>query len=57
MSWWYVGPWNGHISIFGKQSLAMVWARHGVSNGSFNSGTHLAFRTLQTERGLTALQS
>ena len=29
MSWWYVGPRNGHISIFSKQALAMAWGRHG----------------------------
>jgi 2-polyprenyl-6-hydroxyphenyl methylase/3-demethylubiquinone-9 3-methyltransferase len=57
MSWWYVGPRNGHISIFSKQSLAMAWARHGFQTISFNAGTHLAFRTLPKNWGLTALQT
>jgi 2-polyprenyl-6-hydroxyphenyl methylase/3-demethylubiquinone-9 3-methyltransferase len=57
MSWWYVGPRNGHISIFSKQALAMAWARHGYRTVSFNAGTHLAFRTLPTSWGLTSLQS
>jgi hypothetical protein len=56
MSWWYVGPRNGHISMFSKEALAMAWARHGYRNASFNAGMHLAFRTLPESWGLTALQ-
>jgi hypothetical protein len=40
------GPRNGHISIFTKQALAAVWARHGYSNVSLSDGIHVAFRTL-----------
>jgi SAM-dependent methyltransferase len=46
LSWWYVGPRNGHISIFSKQALAAVWARHGYKNVSLNDGVHIAYRTL-----------
>jgi len=46
LSWWYVGPRNGHISIFTKQALVMAWARHGYRNISLNDGTHIACRTL-----------
>jgi Methyltransferase domain len=46
MSWWYVGPRNGHISIFTKQALAAAWGKHGFKTASFNEGVHLAFRTL-----------
>ena len=46
LSWWYVGPRNGHISIFTKQALAAAWARHGYKNVSLNDGTHIAYRTL-----------
>ena len=56
MSWWYVGPRSGHISIFSKQALAMAWSRHGFRTVSFNPGTHLAFRKLPAAWGLTALQ-
>ncbi len=52
MSWWYVGPRNGHISLFSKQALAMAWARHGYRNASLNPGMHLAFRTLPESWGL-----
>jgi 2-polyprenyl-6-hydroxyphenyl methylase/3-demethylubiquinone-9 3-methyltransferase len=46
MSWWYVGPRNGHISIFTRQALAAAWAKHGFKTASFSDGIHLAFRTL-----------
>jgi 2-polyprenyl-6-hydroxyphenyl methylase/3-demethylubiquinone-9 3-methyltransferase len=46
LSWWYVGPRNGHISIFTKQALTAAWARHGYNNISLSDGAHVAFRTL-----------
>ena len=46
LAWWYVGPRNGHISIFTKQALAIAWARHGYKTVSFADSVHLAFRTL-----------
>ena len=46
MSWWYVGPRNGHISLFSKQALQVAWGRHGFKTVSFDAGHHLAFRTL-----------
>ena len=46
LSWWYVGPRNGHISIFTKQALAAAWGRHGYNNVSLNDGIHVAYRTL-----------
>jgi hypothetical protein len=57
VSWWYVGPRNGHISIFTKQALARAWGRHGFQTVALNPGTHLAFRTLPKSWGLTHLQS
>jgi len=52
VSWWYVGPRNGHISIFSRRSLAMAWSRHGYNMGSLNDGTHMAFRTLPMQWGI-----
>jgi hypothetical protein len=52
LSWWYVGPRNGHISIFTKQALAAVWARHGYKTASLSDGIHLAFRTLPSHWGM-----
>lgn len=46
LNWWYVGPRNGHISIFSKQALAVAWRRHGYKIISLNDNVHLAFNTL-----------
>jgi len=46
MTWWYVGPRNGHISLFSRSALAKAWGRHGCRTGSFNDNLHVAFRTL-----------
>jgi SAM-dependent methyltransferase len=57
VSWWYVGPRNGHISIFTKQALALAWARHGFTTVALNEGIHLAFRRLPEHWGLTVVQN
>jgi methyltransferase family protein len=54
VSWWYVGPRNGHISIFTKQALAMAWGRCGFKTLALSDGTHLAYRTLPKSWGLNA---
>jgi 2-polyprenyl-6-hydroxyphenyl methylase/3-demethylubiquinone-9 3-methyltransferase len=46
MGWWYIGPRNGHLSIFTRQALALAWGQFGFKLTSFNDGVHLAFRTL-----------
>jgi SAM-dependent methyltransferase len=46
LRWWYVGPRNGHISLFSKRALATLWRQHGYKTFSFNDNIHLAFRTL-----------
>jgi SAM-dependent methyltransferase len=46
VSWWYVGPRNGHISIFTKQALALAWRRFGYNTVSYSDVTHMAYRTL-----------
>jgi 2-polyprenyl-6-hydroxyphenyl methylase/3-demethylubiquinone-9 3-methyltransferase len=55
MSWWYVGPRNGHVSIFTRHALTLAWARHGYRNASLTDGTHLAFRELPQHWGLAAM--
>ena len=44
LNWWYVGPRNGHISLFSKQALAIVWRRFGYKVASLNDNIHFAFR-------------
>lgn len=51
VAWWYVGPRNGHISIFTKKALALSWQRHGFLTTSFNEGMHMSFRNLPPEWG------
>jgi len=46
LAWWYVGPRNGHISIFSRQALSIAWGRHGYRSVSFSDNFHLAFRRL-----------
>lgn len=46
LNWWYVGPRNGHISLFSRDALVKAWQQHGCQTGSFNSNLHVAFRTL-----------
>lgn len=46
VNWWYVGPRNGHISMFSGSALAKAWGQHGCKVLSFNDVLHVAFRTL-----------
>jgi hypothetical protein len=48
LNWWYVGPRNGHISIFSRKSLTMAWQRFGFRIGSVNDNFHVAFRQVPT---------
>ncbi|MGJ4885793.1 class I SAM-dependent methyltransferase [Bradyrhizobium sp. SZCCHNS3052] len=52
MSWWYIAPRNGHISIYTQHALALAWHRFSFKTAPLNAGTHLAFRTLPPEWGL-----
>jgi SAM-dependent methyltransferase len=46
LNWWYVGPRNGHISIFTREALSIAWGRHGYKHISLNDDLHLAFGKL-----------
>ena len=43
--------------MFSKQTLALLWARYGYQNVSFNAGLHLAFRKLPPAWRLTTAQA
>ncbi len=45
-NWWYVGPRNGHVSIFSRNALERAWQHYGCQTMSFNENVHVAFRTL-----------
>jgi SAM-dependent methyltransferase len=46
LNWWYVGPRNGHVSLFSREALTKAWNRYGYRVASLNDNTHFAFRTL-----------
>jgi 2-polyprenyl-6-hydroxyphenyl methylase/3-demethylubiquinone-9 3-methyltransferase len=56
MSWWYIGPRNGHVSIFSKHALSLAWARHGYKHASLGDEVHLAFREVPKHWGLPGVQ-
>ncbi|EJN14178.1 hypothetical protein PMI42_02261 [Bradyrhizobium sp. YR681] len=46
VNWWYVGPRNGHVSIFSRAALVRAWRSHGYQTASFDDNLHMAFRSL-----------
>jgi len=46
LTWWYAAPRNGHISLFSKNSLAILAQSHGFNLGSFSVGFHVFFKTV-----------
>ena len=46
LDWWYVGPRNGHVSLFSRNALVLAWRDHGCQTASFNDNLHVAFRTM-----------
>jgi SAM-dependent methyltransferase len=46
LSWWYVGPRNGHVSLFSRQALKIAWERYGYRVASLGDNVHFAFRNL-----------
>jgi len=45
-SWWYVGPRNGHVSLFSTHALCFAWESVGLKLRSVNENLHLAFRSV-----------
>ena len=46
LSWWYISPRGGHISIYSKQSLAIGFRKMGYSIKSFSNAWHMAYREI-----------
>ena len=46
LAWWYVGPRNGHVSIFSPKSLEILWRQVGMSVVSVNQEFHIAARMI-----------
>jgi 2-polyprenyl-6-hydroxyphenyl methylase/3-demethylubiquinone-9 3-methyltransferase len=45
-NWWYIGPRNGHVSIYSEQSLQHLAEQVGYQFGHFNEGLHLLCREI-----------
>ena len=46
LKWWYVGPRNGHVSMFSREALRLAWWRHGFQIASLNDNLHVAFKNV-----------
>lgn len=46
LTWWYASPRNGHISLFSRQSLALLARDQGLQIGSLSDGFHCLWRTI-----------
>ena len=46
LDWWYIGPRNGHISIFNTKSLFLSWLEVGLNVVSAYQDIHIAFKTI-----------
>jgi hypothetical protein len=44
IDWWYIGPRNGHVSLFSKKSLQLLFELHGFSYNSVTDILHMATR-------------
>jgi 2-polyprenyl-6-hydroxyphenyl methylase/3-demethylubiquinone-9 3-methyltransferase len=46
ISFWYIAPRNGHVTVYTKESLRLLFAACGYSVHHFNDGAHLAYRRI-----------
>lgn len=44
MGWWYIGPRNGHLTLFTHAALGRLLGRHGLTTVSRSANLHLAYR-------------
>jgi hypothetical protein len=44
MNWWYIGPRNGHVSLYSRAALNHLANDLGYQFGSFNDNLHVLFR-------------
>jgi SAM-dependent methyltransferase len=46
LRWWYAGPRNGHVSLYSRRALTILFQKHGLGLVSLSDLVHLAFRKL-----------
>jgi 2-polyprenyl-6-hydroxyphenyl methylase/3-demethylubiquinone-9 3-methyltransferase len=44
MNWWYIGPRNGHASVYSRRSLELLAGNLSLGFGSFNDVVHIMCR-------------
>lgn len=48
-NWWYIGPRNGHVSLFSERSMAVLTRAYGVHYLSLDGWLHLIFRNYNSQ--------
>lgn len=46
ITWWYIGPRNGHVGAFSRYSLGLLGDQHGLKYHSFTENLHCYCRDL-----------
>jgi SAM-dependent methyltransferase len=46
LHWWYASPRNGHVSLYSRRSLALLFQQNGLQLRSLTDLVHVAFREL-----------
>jgi SAM-dependent methyltransferase len=46
VGFWYIAPRNGHVTIYSKKSLEVLFGKFGFHVHHYNDGMHLAFRNI-----------
>jgi SAM-dependent methyltransferase len=46
LRWWYVGPRNGHVSLYSRRALTILFQKNGLGLVSLSDLVHMAFRKL-----------
>jgi SAM-dependent methyltransferase len=46
LRWWYVAPRNGHVSIYSRRALTILFEKHGLQLFSLTDLVHMAYRKL-----------
>lgn len=53
--WWYLGPRNGHVSLFSRESLALLCEAHGLDYVAIDEQWHVAGHDLDNFLDLSRL--
>lgn len=46
LHWWYAGPRNGHVSLYSRESLTILFQQLGLQLFSISELVHVAYRNL-----------